>query len=47
MTYCVGIKVNEGLAFASDSRTNAGVDRVSTFARCSYSTGRATGCSCC
>ena len=31
MTYCVGIKVNEGLAFASDSRTNAGVDRVSIF----------------
>ena len=31
MTYCVGIKVNDGLAFASDSRTNAGVDRVSTF----------------
>lgn len=31
MTYCVGIKVNDGLVFASDSRTNAGVDRVSTF----------------
>lgn len=31
MTYCVGIKVNEGLVFASDSRTNAGVDRISTF----------------
>ena len=31
MTYCVGIKVNDGLAFASDSRTNSGVDRVSTF----------------
>ena len=31
MTYCVGIKVNEGLVLASDSRTNAGVDRVSTF----------------
>ncbi len=31
MTYCVGIKVNEGLVFVSDSRTNAGVDRVSTF----------------
>ena len=31
MTYCVGIKVNQGLVFASDSRTNAGVDRVSTF----------------
>ncbi|MXY39030.1 MAG: peptidase [Rhodospirillaceae bacterium] len=31
MTYCVGIKVNDGLVLASDSRTNAGVDRVSTF----------------
>lgn len=31
MTYCVGIKVNDGLVFVSDSRTNAGVDRVSTF----------------
>lgn len=31
MTYCVGAKVNEGLLFASDSRTNAGVDSVSTF----------------
>ncbi|MCY4311683.1 MAG: hypothetical protein OXC54_10315, partial [Rhodospirillaceae bacterium] len=31
MTYCVGIKVNDGLVFASDSRTNAGVDRFSIF----------------
>lgn len=31
MTYCVGIKVDDGLVFASDSRTNAGVDLVSTF----------------
>ncbi len=31
MTYCVGIKVNEGLVLASDSRTNAGVDLVSIF----------------
>ena len=31
MTYCVGIKVNEGLVLASDSRTNAGVDLVSTY----------------
>lgn len=31
MTYCVGIKVNEGLVFVSDSRTNAGVDRISTY----------------
>ncbi len=31
MTYCVGVKVSEGLLFASDSRTNAGVDSVATF----------------
>lgn len=33
MTYCVGILLNEGLVMASDSRTNAGVDRVSTFCK--------------
>ena len=33
MTYCLAIKVNKGLVFASDSRTNAGVDHVSTFAK--------------
>ena len=31
MTYCVGIKVNAGMVFASDSRTNAGFDQISTF----------------
>lgn len=31
MTYCVGILVDEGLVFLSDSRTNAGVDQISTF----------------
>ena len=31
MTYCVGIKLKSGLVFLSDSRTNAGVDHVSTF----------------
>jgi putative proteasome-type protease len=29
MTYCLGIKTREGLVFASDSRTNAGMDQVS------------------
>jgi len=33
MTYCVGIALDEGLVFASDSRTNAGVDHVSTFCK--------------
>lgn len=31
MTYCVGILLNEGVVLVSDSRTNAGIDRVSTF----------------
>lgn len=31
MTYCVGIKVDKGLIFMSDTRTNAGVDNISTF----------------
>ncbi|TCV79278.1 peptidase [Sulfurirhabdus autotrophica] len=33
MTYCLAIKVKEGLVFASDSRTNAGVDHVSTYSK--------------
>jgi putative proteasome-type protease len=31
MTYCVSLKVDAGMVFASDSRTNAGFDQVSTF----------------
>src|SRR5215510_2572964 len=31
MTYCVGIRLNAGLVFLSDSRTNAGLDVISTF----------------
>jgi len=31
VTYCIGILLNEGVVLASDSRTNAGIDRVSTF----------------
>ncbi|MGW8247871.1 MAG: peptidase [Acidiferrobacterales bacterium] len=30
MTYCLAIRINEGIVFASDSRTNAGVDYVRT-----------------
>jgi putative proteasome-type protease len=33
MTYCMGIKLDEGLVFCSDSRTNAGPDRVSTYSK--------------
>ncbi len=31
MTYCVGVLVGDGLVFLSDTRTNAGVDQISTF----------------
>ncbi|NRB05883.1 MAG: peptidase, partial [Rhodobacteraceae bacterium] len=31
MTYAVGVRLKSGLVFMSDSRTNAGVDNVSTF----------------
>ncbi len=31
MTYCVALKVSAGMVFASDSRTNAGFDQISTF----------------
>lgn len=33
MTYCLAIKVRKGLVFASDSRTNAGIDQLSTFSK--------------
>jgi putative proteasome-type protease len=31
MTYCVAMALDQGLVFASDSRTNAGVDHISTY----------------
>jgi putative proteasome-type protease len=31
MTYCVAVRGEPGLVFLSDSRTNAGVDQISTF----------------
>lgn len=31
MTYCVAMRLNAGLVFLADSRTNAGVDQISTF----------------
>mgnify|MGYP000353581150 CR=1 FL=1 len=33
MTYCVAIRTDAGLCFVSDSRTNAGVDNVSTYSK--------------
>lgn len=31
MTYCVAIQVDQGIAFASDTRSNAGIDYVSAY----------------
>ncbi|MDY6942483.1 MAG: peptidase [Pseudomonadota bacterium] len=33
MTYCLAIRCDQGLVFASDSRTNAGVDQVTTYSK--------------
>lgn len=33
MTYCVAVKLNTGIVYCSDSRTNAGVDQVSTYSK--------------
>ncbi len=33
MTYCVAALIDAGIVFASDSRTNAGVDNISTFCK--------------
>lgn len=30
MTYCLALRLHEGLVFLADTRTNAGVDNVST-----------------
>ena len=31
MTYCVGMILNKGLVYMADTRTNAGLDNISTF----------------
>lgn len=35
MTYCIALRLNSGLVFLSDARTNAGIDQVSTFRKMS------------
>lgn len=35
MTYCVAMRLQSGLVFLSDSRTNAGLDQISTFRKMS------------
>ncbi|MFN3281256.1 MAG: peptidase, partial [Tabrizicola sp.] len=31
MTYCVGLLLNDGMVLLSDTRTNAGLDNISTY----------------
>jgi len=33
VTYCIGLNLDEGMIFASDSRTNAGVDNIAKFCK--------------
>ena len=33
MTYCIAISLDKGLVLTSDSRTNAGIDQVSTYSK--------------
>jgi len=33
MTYCIGVLLDQGMIFASDSRTNAGVDNIGKFCK--------------
>jgi putative proteasome-type protease len=33
MTYCVAVRLDAGILFASDSRTNAGVDHIASFCK--------------
>jgi len=33
MTYCIGVMLDEGMIFASDSRTNAGLDNFAKFCK--------------
>ena len=35
MTYCVALRLDAGLVFLSDARTNAGIDQISTFRKMS------------
>jgi putative proteasome-type protease len=36
MTYCVALRLNRGLVFAADTRTNAGVDNIAQFRKIHY-----------
>ena len=36
MTYCVAMRLNRGLVFAADTRTNAGVDNIAQYRKLHY-----------
>jgi len=46
MTYCVAMRLDAGLVFLGDSRTNAGVDQISTFRKMRCSSIRVSACLC-
>ena len=43
MTYCVALRLKDGLVMLSDTRTNAGVDNIASFAKMHVHESRATG----
>ena len=47
MTYCMALRLDEGLIFLSDTRTNAGVDNVGTYRKLHCCSPPPTGCSYC
>ena len=42
MTYCCGILVRDGLVMIADTRTNAGLDNISTFRKLHVFSSRAS-----
>ena len=48
MTYCLAMRLDDGLVFLADTRTNAGVDNVSTYRKLHVlRPGAGPRCSCC
>jgi predicted proteasome-type protease len=47
MTYAVAVRLQRGVVFAADTRTNAGIDNVSQFRKLHFGAGLGIGFSCC
>ena len=45
MTYCLALRLHEGMLFLADTRTNAGVDDVGTYRKMHVLEPRPTDCS--